>query len=108
MLRHPVGEGDDRPMTLIEQARAALRLAQPREVAFVRPDAVAVRLAGVGGLGQRVADRREHARVAAVADLRLQAVVVGDAEVGQHADLAHAAVHGQDGTVAFAAATLLV
>ena len=36
--------------------------------------------------------------MAAVADLRLQAVVIGDAEVHQHVDLAHAAVHRQDGT----------
>ena len=37
-------------------------------------------------------------RVAAIADLRLQSVVIGDAEIHQHVDLAHAAVDRQDRT----------
>ena len=64
--------------------------------ALVRADAVAVGLGGVGRLRQRVAERRVHLRVAAIADLRLQPVVVGDAEIHQHVDLAHAAVDRQD------------
>ena len=44
-------------MALIEHARSALDLAQRGDVALVRPDAVAVRLGGVGRLRQRVADR---------------------------------------------------
>ncbi len=35
--------------------------------------------------------------VAAIAELSLQSVVVGNAEILQHVDLADAAVHGQDG-----------
>ena len=85
-------------MALVEQARPTLFFAKPRQNALVRRDAVAVRLAGVGGLRQRVADPRVDLRVAAVAELGLQTVVVGDAEVGQHVDLTHAAVHRQNRT----------
>ena len=56
-----VAERDHGAMTLIEQARSALDLAEARDVALVRTDAVAVRLGGVGRLRQRVADRRVHA-----------------------------------------------
>jgi hypothetical protein len=42
VVRQQVGEGDDRAMTLIERARAALDFAEARDVRVVRPDAVAV------------------------------------------------------------------
>ena len=69
--RELVGERDDRAMTLIGHAQSALLLAEPRDNALVRVDAVAVRLGGVGRLGQRVADLGIHTPVAAVSEIHL-------------------------------------
>src|SRR5206468_1552029 len=85
-------------VTLIENARSAFFVAEAGDDALVRGDAVAVGLRRVRRLRKRVAQRRVETRVAAVADLRLQSVVIGLAEVHQHVDLAHAAVDGEDGT----------
>src|SRR5262249_24877048 len=98
VVREQVAEGDDRTVTLIEQTGSAFELALPFENALVWSDAVTVRFAVVGRLGQRVADRGVYPLIAAKADLGLQAVVIGDAEVRQHVDLAHLAICRQDWT----------
>src|SRR5215212_9726054 len=93
-----VVERDDCAMTLIDHARPTLDFAQPRDVALVRPYAIAIRLEDVGRLRQRVTERGEHARIAAIADLRLQSVIIPDAEVHYRVDLAYAARFRQDWT----------
>src|SRR2546423_5219907 len=85
-------------MTLIYHAQPTFFLAEPRDDALVRRNAVAVRFAGVRCLGQRIAERGIHTRVASVAELSLQPVVIGDAEVHYHVDLAHASVRREDWT----------
>src|SRR5437868_10281749 len=83
-------------MTLIDHARSAFDFAEPRDVAIVRIDAVAVRLAGVGCFGKRIANRGIHLSIFSVAKIRLQPVIVGDAEIHQHVDLAHTSIDRKD------------
>src|SRR5439155_13091596 len=84
VIREPVGERNNRAMTLIDHAWSAFLFAKPRDDALVRPNAVAVRFEGVGRLGQRVADRGIDTPVATVAETSLQPVVISDAEIHQH------------------------
>ena len=92
-------------MTLVEHARTAFGLAQPADV-LVRADAVAVRFGGVGRLRKRVADRGIHARTAAIAELRLQPIVVADARFVSTLTWRTPPFTGRMGRVALAAATL--
>src|SRR6185369_9442343 len=95
--REPVSKCDHRTMTLIGNAQAALLLAEPRDNTLVRPYAIAVRLEGISGLRQGVADLGKHAPVAAVSEIHLQAVVVSDAQVHDYTHLTHATIRRQDG-----------
>src|SRR6185369_13291924 len=96
--RKAIAKRDHRAMSLIDHARAAFLFAESGDDTLVWSDAVAVRFRRVGRLGQGVADGRVHARVTAITQLRLQSVVIGDAEIHQHVYLAHAAIDRQDWT----------
>src|SRR5207248_4243933 len=76
-----VAEREDRAMTLIDEAWSPFLFAEARNDALIGSDAVAVRLECVVRFRKRVTERSVHARVAAIADLRLQSVVIGLAEI---------------------------
>src|SRR5215471_17108589 len=92
-----IDERDDAAMPLVYDARAALLFAEAHDVAVVGTDAVAVRLGRVGRLGERVGHKRLELRVA-VAQLRLEGVVLGLAEVHEDVDLSDASVDREDRT----------
>src|SRR6185503_5108669 len=87
-----ISESDHRAVTLVDDAGAALDLAQTTEDALIRIDSIAVRLRRVGRLRQRIADRRIHLPAATMNEIRLQTVIVCLAQIHDHIDLPDAAI----------------
>src|SRR6185503_5886724 len=79
-------------MALVDHTWTTFNLSEGADVTFIGSDTVAVGLKSIRGLRQRVADRSVHASITTVAELSLQTIVVGDAEVHDHVYLTHAAV----------------
>src|SRR5581483_3147938 len=93
-----VGIEDDGAVALVDAAGTTLLFAEAADIAIVGTHAVPVRLGGVGGFGEGVADGGEHAPAAAVAELGLQAIVIRHAEIHEDVDLTDAAVDRENGT----------
>ncbi len=84
-----VAKRDYRAMSLIDHTRPTFFFTQAGNDALVWSDAVAVRFAGVGRFGKRVAKRSVEALITAVNEIRLQTVVVSGTKVHQHINLAN-------------------
>ena len=83
-------------MTLIDHAQATLFFAEPHDSTLIWIDSVAVGFSRVRGLGKSVAEGSENLSVATIGEQRLQSVVVGPAQIHQHAYLTHAAICGKN------------
>ena len=94
--RETIAEHDHSPMSLIKNARPAFVLAETRNDILARVNTVAVRFGRIGRLRERVTDREGRPRCALITNLRLQTVVISDAEVHQNIDLTDAVVDRYD------------